>query len=107
MCLHKGMDFVEGPEGWWSVWWLNCCSQKEVLCEFSDMIQCTRRQYPIGIWVDVKNDNCIKQFMCLLHQLDTGCFVRLDSLDSLCEIYATMMLINDSPQYSSTETALC
>jgi hypothetical protein len=20
MCLHKGMDFVEGPEGWWSVW---------------------------------------------------------------------------------------
>jgi hypothetical protein len=101
------MDFVEGPEGQWSVGWLNCCSQKKVLCEFSDVIQCTRRQYPTCIWVDVKNDDCIKQFMCLLHQLDTGSFVFLDSLGSLCEIHATMMLITDSPQYSSTETVPC
>jgi hypothetical protein len=49
MRLHKGVDFVEGPEWQWSVWRLNCYSQKKILCEFSDMIQYTRRQYPTGI----------------------------------------------------------
>jgi hypothetical protein len=34
MCLHKGMDFVEGPERRWSVWWLDCCSQKKYSVNF-------------------------------------------------------------------------
>jgi hypothetical protein len=85
LSLNKCMHFVEGPKGQSSVCNVSLFTWK-VLYEYSDIFQCNWWQHTTSIRFDVENDNCIEQFTCLLHQLNTGFLVLLSSLCSTCKI---------------------
>lgn len=77
--LNKGMNFVKSPK--FCYYSDDEVQRKQVLSESPDTVQNICWQLSTWIRLNVGNDNCIEQFMSLLHQQNTIIFVLFNGLD--------------------------
>jgi hypothetical protein len=80
----------------------------QALCESPDMLQHHWWQSSARIWLDVNNDNCIKQVVHFFHQVNAVSLVLFDSLKGWTEIQGDSQVYwGKLPQCISRETVLC